>query len=71
VDDRPEEILQIRVDNPFSAGFNFLPDLAEGVLCRSPASISEVGIVEYRLKDRLQSVKRCLLAYAIIDRRSS
>src|SRR6516162_2875282 len=35
------------------------------------ASISEVGIIEYRLKDWLQSVKQCLLAYAIIDRRNA
>ena len=71
VDDRPEEILQIRVDNPFSACFNFLPDPAEGVLCRSPASISEVGVIEYRLEDWLQSVEQCLLAYPIINRRDA
>lgn len=43
MDDRPEEILQIRVDNPFSACFNFLPDLAEGILCRSPSEWAGSG----------------------------
>jgi hypothetical protein len=69
--DRSKEILEVRVDNPFSAGFNFLPNLAQGVFCRSPSSISEVGVIEYRLKDWLQSVEQCLLTYAIIDGRDA
>lgn len=66
-----EEILQVGVHNPFSTCFDFLPNLAEGVLCRPPSPVSEVGVIEHRLEDRFQSVQQCLLTYPIIDRRDA
>ena len=55
----------------FPACFNLLPDLAQSVLCRPPSPISEVGVIEYRFKDWLQSIDQCLLAHPIIDRRDA
>jgi hypothetical protein len=47
---------------------NVVPNLAQGILCRSSYSISEVGFIENRLKDRLQPIQKRLLAYPVIDR---
>jgi site-specific DNA recombinase len=53
----PEEILQIRIHDPFRARFDLLPHLAQSVLRRSPSPVSEVGVVEYRFEDRFQPIE--------------
>ncbi len=68
---RPKEILQIRVHYPLVALLQLLPDLAECVLGGSPSPIPEVGLIEYRLENRLQPVEYRLLAYPIINRRNA
>src|SRR3954451_14004766 len=57
----PEEIFQVRIDDPRRASLDLSPDLAKGVLGRPPAPIAKVGIIEYRLEDRLQPVEQRLL----------
>jgi hypothetical protein len=44
------------------------PYFAQSVLRRSPSPISEAGIIEYRLEDRLQPIEQRLLTHAVIDR---
>src|ERR1700674_1095514 len=66
--DRSEEIFQICVDNPLPSTPNFLPHLAQRIVCRSPSPISEVGFIKYRLKDRFQPIEQRLLTQTIIDR---
>src|SRR5215472_10485957 len=68
---RPKEIFEICIYDPLAPAVNLLPDLAHGVLRRSPSPISEVGFIEYRLEDRLQPVEQRLLAYPIVDRGNS
>src|ERR1700687_4085070 len=68
---RPEEVLQIRVDDPFPARFDLLPDLAQSVLRRPPSPISEVGVIEHRLEDRLQPIEQGLLTHPVVDRRDA
>ena len=66
---RPEKVLQVCIHNPFPARFNLLPDFAQSVLCRSPSPVSEVGVIEHWLEDRLQPIEQGLLTYPIVDRR--
>src|SRR5215469_8276277 len=68
---RPKKILQICIHNPLAPVVNLPPDLAHGVLRRSPSPISEVGFIEYRLEDRLQPVEQRLLAYPVVNRGDS
>jgi hypothetical protein len=67
--DRSEEMLRVGVHDPFSACFDLLPDLAQGILCRPPSPVSEVGVIEHRLEDRFQPVQSRLLTCPILDRR--
>src|SRR3954469_6427180 len=69
--DGPEEVLQIRIHDPLTTALDLLPDFAKGVLRRSSSPVSEVGVVEYWLEDRLQPVHKRLLAHAIEDRRDA
>src|SRR6266446_277540 len=69
--DRPEKIFQIAVDDPLLPALNLFPHLAHGALGRSPSSISEVGIVEYRLEDWLQPIEQRLLANPVVNRGNS
>src|ERR1700730_1723453 len=68
---RSEKIPQIAVDDPLLPTLNLFPHLAHGVLGRSPSSISEVGIVEYRLEDLLQPLEQRLLATPVVNRGNS
>src|SRR5690606_34245884 len=54
--------------HPLSPGLQLLPDFAKGVVGRSPSPVSETGIIEHRLEDRLQSVQQRLLAHSVVDR---
>jgi len=63
-----QKVSQIRVHDPFRPASYLFPDLAQGVLRRSPSPISEAGIIEYRLEDGLQPIEQRLLAYPIVDR---
>src|SRR3954451_10304550 len=67
----PEKVFYIRVYDPLPPALNLPPYFAHGILCRSPSPISEVGFIEHRLEDRLQSVEQRLLAYPVINRRDS
>ena len=64
----PEEISQIRIDDPLRPALYLLPHFAQGILRGSPSPISEAGIIEYRFEDGLQPVEQRLLTHAIIDR---
>src|SRR5580704_15387240 len=68
---RPEKVLQIRVHDPLSSTLDLFPHFAHGILRRSPSQISEVGFIEYRLKDRLQPIEQRLLPHPVINRRDS
>src|SRR3954451_10649415 len=68
---RPEEILEIGVDDPLRSRAQLLPDLPQGILGRSPLAVSEAGIVEHRLEDRLQPVQQRLLAHPVINGRDA
>src|SRR5271166_6255805 len=65
---RPEKVSQIRVHDPLRPASYLFPDLAQGVLRRSPSPISEAGIIEYRLEDGLQPIEQRLLTHPVIDR---
>src|SRR5712691_2233001 len=65
----PEKVSKIRVHDPLRSALNLFPDFAQRVLRRSPSPVSEAGVIEYRLKDRLQPIEQRLLTHAIIDRR--
>src|SRR6516162_4513359 len=67
----PEEVLQVCVHDPFPARFDLFPDFAQSVFRRSPSPVSEVGVIEHRLEDRLQPIEQGLLTYPIVDRRDS
>jgi site-specific DNA recombinase len=43
---RPEKISEVRVHDPLRTAFNLFPHFAQRILCRSPSSISEAGIIE-------------------------
>src|SRR4029077_2339172 len=62
-----QEISEICVHNPFRPANYLFPYFAQRVLRRSPSPISKAGIIEYRLKDRLQPIEQRLLTHAIID----
>jgi hypothetical protein len=64
----PEKVSEIRIYDPLRPALNLLPDFAQRVLRRSPAPIPKAGIIEYRLKDRLQPIEQRLLTHAIVDR---
>ena len=66
--DRPEKVAQVAIDNPLAPRFQFLPDLAQGVVLRPPSSVSEAGIIEHRLEDGLQPIQQRLLAHPVVDR---
>src|SRR5512135_2114523 len=68
---RPKEIFEVGVDDPLGSCAQLLPDLSQGILGRSPLAVSEAGIIEYRLEDRLQSVQERLLAYPIVNGRDA
>src|SRR5277367_4379207 len=68
---RPKEILQVRIHDPLAAAVDLFPDFAQGVLRRSPLPVSIVGLIEYRLEDRLQPIEQRLLTHPIIDRRDA
>src|SRR4051794_18412333 len=68
---RPEEILQICVHNPLPPTRHLFPNFAQGILCRPPSPISEVGFVEHRLEDRFQPIEQRLLAHPVVNRRDS
>src|SRR5690242_15077201 len=68
---RPEKVFQIAVNNPLLSASNFFPHLTHGVFGRPPSSISEVGIIEYRLEDWFQPIEQRLLAYPVVNRRNS
>ena len=68
---RPEKVFQVCVRDPLVAGFDFLPNLAQCVFCRSPSSVSEAGIIEHRLEEWLQSIEQRLLTYPIENRRDA
>src|SRR5689334_9687950 len=67
---RSKEIFEIGVEDPLRSCVQLLPDLSQGILGRSPFAVSEAGIIEYRLEDRLQPVQERLLAYPVIDGRN-
>src|SRR3954454_19295738 len=68
---RPKEIFEVGIDDPLRARTQLLPDLPQGILGRSPLAVSEAGIIEHRLEDRLQPVQQRLLANPIIDGRDA
>src|SRR5215469_6457109 len=68
---RPKEIFEICIYDPLPPALNLPPDLAHGVLRRSPSPISEVGFIEFRLEDRLPPVEQRLLAYPVVNRGNS
>src|SRR3954470_12435811 len=68
---RPEEIFEVGIDDPLRARTQLLPDLSQGILGRSPAAVSEAGIIEHRLEDRLQPVQQRLLAYPVVNGRDA
>jgi site-specific DNA recombinase len=65
---RSEKVSEISVHDPFRSALNLFPDLAQCILRRSPSPISETGLIEYRLEDRLQPIEQCLLTHTVIDR---
>src|SRR3954447_12636774 len=68
---RSKEIFEVGIDDPLRARTQLLPDLPQGILGRSPFAVSEAGIIEYRLEDRLQPVQERLLAYPGINGRDA
>src|SRR5215471_17047516 len=68
---RPKKVFQIAVDDPLLPALNLFPYLTHGALGRPPSSISEVGIIQYRLEDWLQPIEQRLLAYPVVNRRDS
>src|SRR3954452_7055080 len=68
---RPEEIFEVGIDDPLRARTQLLPDLPQGILGRSPFAVSEAGVIEYRLEDRLQPGQQRLLAYPVINGRDT
>src|SRR4030095_7882319 len=64
----PEKVSELAVYDPLPPALNLCPYFAHGILCRSPSPISEVGFIEHRLEDRLQSVEQRLLGYPVINR---
>src|SRR5215472_457732 len=66
-----KKVFQIAVDDPLLPALNLFPYLTHGVLRRPPSSISEVGIIQYRLEDWLQPIEQRLLAYPFVNRRNS
>jgi hypothetical protein len=68
---RSEKVFQIAVHNPLLSALNLSPHLTHGVFGRSPSSISEAGIIEYRLEDWFQPVEQRLLAYPVVNRGNS
>jgi hypothetical protein len=66
-----QKVFQITIDDPLLPALNLFPYLTHGVLCRPPSSISEVGIIKYRLEDWLQPIEQRLLAYPVVNRRNS
>src|ERR1700676_5707105 len=69
--DRSEKVSQIAAHDPLLPTLNLFPHLAHGVLGRSPSSISEVGLIEDRLEERLQPIEQRLLAYPVVNRGNS
>jgi hypothetical protein len=67
----PKKVFEIRIYDPLPATLDLFPYLAQGILCRSPSPISEVGVIEHRLKDRLQPIEQRLLAYPVVNSRDS
>src|ERR1019366_9762799 len=65
----PEEVSEIRIDDPLGPALYLFPHFAQGILRRSPSPISEASVVEYRLEDGLQPIEQRLLAHAVIYRR--
>src|SRR5262249_55491942 len=59
------------VHDPFPARFDLFPDFTQSVFRRSPSPVSEVGVIEHRLEDRLQPIEPGLLTYPTLNRRDS
>src|SRR3954464_6270698 len=68
---RSKEIFEVGVDDPLGSRAQLLPDLSQGILGRSPFAVSEAGVIEHRLEDRLQPVQQRLLAYPVISGRDA
>jgi len=66
-----KEVSQVRIHDPFASRLNLLPDFSQGILRRSSFAVSETGIIEYSLKDRLDPVQYRLLANPIVNRRNA
>ena len=67
----PEEIAQIRIDYPLVPLVQLPPYLAQCSVGGPPPPIPVVGIIEYRLEDRLQPIQQRLLTHPIINRRDA
>ena len=67
----PEEVCQVRINYPFKPLVQFPPYLAQCSVGGPPLPVAVVGIIEYRLEDRFQSVQQRLLTYPVIDRRDT
>ena len=65
----PEEISQVRIDNPLVPLVELSPYLAQCSVGGPPPPVPVVGIIEYRLEDRLQPILQRLLAHPIVNRR--
>ena len=49
-----EEVPQISVHSPLAPELQLFPDFAQGIMLGSPSSVSEAGVIEHRLEDRIQ-----------------
>ena len=65
---RPEEVLQIRIDDPLASALHFAPDLGQGVGGLATLPITETARIEDFLEDRLQPIDQRLPTYPVIDR---
>jgi len=65
---RPEVVPQVRINNPLTATLDFPPHLSQSPVGRPPSPVSEAGIIEFRLEDRLQAIEQRLLTHPIEDR---
>src|SRR6516164_6274256 len=66
-----KKVFEIRIYDPLPSALNLLPNFAQSILRRSPSPVSEVGLIEHRLEDRLQPIEQRLLAYPVINSRDS
>src|SRR6266516_5013437 len=69
--DRPEEIGDVAIDDPFPTSLQLTPDPAHSRMRRTPRAEPEAAPGERRLKDRLQDLPQRLLAHPVHDRRNA